>query len=192
MNQRMIRGLALALCSLLLSACSHSNNKPTPTNQYQWPSPAELGFNLNAEQVIQAQYGEQQVLLPLALEVNQTQLVVIGFSNWGTRVFSLEWNGKDLASEAIQLPNITLPPPSEVLNDIFLALWPAESLAPMLQAKSWTLHDSAQRREIIQADGKPVMTIDYHQAKATGGWLKVYNHQRNFQYQLNTIAWDQS
>ena len=105
------RCATLIALSLFLSACSLVPHQSTPqvdiaeNTQVNLPTPASLGYQLAASQLITASWvidgkptSEQ---LPVQLQVTSNEVVLAGFSSWGTRVLSLSYDGEQIQTEVL-------------------------------------------------------------------------------------------
>jgi hypothetical protein len=98
---------------------------------------------------------------------------------FGQRVLSLHYDGKELTSwRHPMLPAQVRA--EDVLEDLQLALWPAQAIARVLPA-GWTLEEKGLRRTLY-LDGAVVATIDYSTMPRWSGTV-VLDNQR-YQYRL--------
>ncbi len=87
------RCAALIALSLFLSACSLVPHQSTPQvdiaehTQVSLPTPASLGYQLSASQLITASWAidgkTTSEQLPVQLQVTNNEVVLAGFSSWG-------------------------------------------------------------------------------------------------------------
>lgn len=96
------RCATLIALSLFLSACSLVPHQSTPQvdiaehTQVSLPTPASLGYQLTASQLITASWAidgkPTSEQLPVQLQVTNNEVVLAGFSSWGTSTLTvLRW-----------------------------------------------------------------------------------------------------
>ncbi|MEZ8281821.1 DUF3261 domain-containing protein [Vibrio splendidus] len=171
----MIRTLKITfvtLVGLMLSACSMVSQQPTGASvsinkdtELALPLPAELGYSLTASQLISATWETDTQQLPVQVEVTTDKVVLAGFSSWGTRILSLQYQNQVIDTQVLSGLGATLPQPEQVLFNLMLTLWPAEAWTQPLQNISWHLVDTDNTRTVFDDDQQAIIRIEY-QAKA--------------------------
>lgn len=171
----MIRTLKITFVTLvgvMLSACSMVSQQPTGASvsinndtELALPSPAELGYSLTASQLISATWETDTQQLPVQVEVTADKVVLAGFSSWGTRILSLQYQNQVINTQVLSGLGATLPQPEQVLFNLMLTLWPTEAWTQPLQTISWHLVDTDNTRTVFDDDQQAIIRIEY-QAKA--------------------------
>lgn len=171
----MIRTLKLTFVTLvgvLLSACSMVSQQPTGASvsinndtKLALPLPAELGYSLTASQLISATWETDTQQLPVQVEVTADKVVLAGFSSWGTRILSLQYQNQVINTQVLSGLGATLPQPEQVLFNLMLTLWPTEAWTQPLQTIGWHLVDTDNTRTVFDDDQQAIIRIEY-QAKA--------------------------
>ncbi|MEZ9268188.1 DUF3261 domain-containing protein [Vibrio splendidus] len=171
----MIRTLKITfvtLVGLMLSACSMVSQQPTGASvsinkdtELALPLPAELGYSLTTSQLISATWETDTQQLPVQVEVTADKVVLAGFSSWGTRILSLQYQNQVIDTQVLSGLGATLPQPEQVLFNLMLTLWPAEAWTQPLQNISWHLVDTDNTRTVFDDDQQAIIRIEY-QAKA--------------------------
>ncbi|PTQ09486.1 DUF3261 domain-containing protein [Vibrio splendidus] len=171
----MIRTLKITFVTLvgvMLSACSMVSQQPTGASvsinndtELALPLPAELGYSLTASQLISATWETDTQQLPVQVEVTADKVVLAGFSSWGTRILSLQYQNQVIDTQVLSGLGATLPQPEQVLFNLMLTLWPAEAWTQPLQNISWHLVDTDNTRTVFDDDQQAIIRIEY-QAKA--------------------------
>ncbi|MEZ8867570.1 DUF3261 domain-containing protein [Vibrio splendidus] len=171
----MIRTLKLTfvtLVGLLLSACSMVSQQPTGASvsinkdtELALPLPAELGYSLTASQLISATWETDTQQLPVQVEVTADKVVLAGFSSWGTRILSLQYQNQVIDTQVLSGLGATLPQPEQVLFNLMLTLWPTEAWTQPLQTIGWHLVDTDNTRTVFDDDQQAIIRIEY-QVKA--------------------------
>ncbi|MDH5925167.1 DUF3261 domain-containing protein [Vibrio lentus] len=170
MNKIIKIALAVGL-GLLLSACSMVSQQPTGASvaidkdtELALPLPAELGYSFTASQLISATWQDDTQQLPVQVEVTPDKVVLAGFSSWGTRILSLQYQNQAIETQVLSGLGATLPQPEQVLFNLMLTLWPIEAWAQPLQGIGWHLVDTDNSRTVFDESQQAIIEIDY-QAK---------------------------
>ncbi|MCQ8867876.1 DUF3261 domain-containing protein [Vibrio splendidus] len=171
----MIRTLKITFVTLvgvMLSACSMVSQQPTGASvsinndtELALPLPAELGYSLTASQLISATWETDTQQLPVQVEVTADKVVLAGFSSWGTRILSLQYQNQVIDTQVLSGLGATLPQPEQVLFNLMLTLWPTEAWTQPLQNIDWHLVDTDNTRTVFDDDQQAIIRIEY-QAKA--------------------------
>ncbi|MFA0381667.1 DUF3261 domain-containing protein [Vibrio sp. 10N.222.54.A3] len=167
----MIRTLKITfvmLVGVMLSACSMVSQQPTGASvaidqetELALPLPADLGYSLTASQLISATWQEDTQQLPVQVEVTPDKVVLAGFSSWGTRILSLQYQNQAIETQVLSGLGATLPQPEQVLFNLMLTLWPAEAWAQPLQGIGWHLVDTDNSRTVFNDKKQAIIRIDY-------------------------------
>lgn len=171
----MIRTLKITFVTLvgvMLTACSMVSQQPTGASvsinndtELALPLPAELGYSFTASQLISATWQDDTQQLPVQVEVTPDKVVLAGFSSWGTRILSLQYQNQVIDTQVLSGLGATLPQPEQVLFNLMLTLWPTEAWTQPLQNISWHLVDTDNTRTVFDNDQQAIIRIEY-QAKA--------------------------
>ncbi|UPR52879.1 DUF3261 domain-containing protein [Vibrio cyclitrophicus] len=160
------------LAGILLTACSMVSQQPTGASvsinndtELALPLPAELGYSLTASQLISATWEDDTQQLPVQVEVTPDKVVLAGFSSWGTRILSLQYQNQVIDTQVLSGLGATLPQPEQVLFNLMLTLWPAEAWAQPLKSIGWHLVDTDKTRTVFDDNQQAIIQIEY-QAKA--------------------------
>lgn len=173
MNKTIKVALAVGL-SLLLSACSMVSQQPTGASvaidkdtELALPLPAELGYSFTASQLISATWQDDTQQLPVQVEVTPDKVVLAGFSSWGTRILSLQYQNQAIKTQVLSGLGATLPQPEQVLFNLMLTLWPIEAWAQPLQGIGWHLVDTDNNRTVFDENQQAIIEIDYQAEPGT-------------------------
>ncbi|PTP02924.1 DUF3261 domain-containing protein [Vibrio splendidus] len=169
---RTLKVTFVTLVGVLLSACSMVSQQPTGASvsinndtELALPLPAELGYSLTASQLISATWETDTQQLPVQVEVTAGKVVLAGFSSWGTRILSLQYQNQVIDTQVLSGLGATLPQPEQVLFNLMLTLWPTEAWTQPLQTIGWHLVDTDNTRTVFDDDQQAIIRIEY-QAKA--------------------------
>ncbi|WP_061039253.1 DUF3261 domain-containing protein [Vibrio coralliirubri] len=159
------------LVGILLTACSMVSQQPSGASvsinndtELALPLPAELGYSLTASQLISATWENDTQQLPVQVEVTADKVVLAGFSSWGTRILSLQYQNQVIDTQVLSGLGATLPQPEQVLFNLMLTLWPAEAWGQPLQSIGWHLVDTDKTRTVFDDNQQAIIRIEY-QAK---------------------------
>ncbi|MEZ8788469.1 DUF3261 domain-containing protein [Vibrio splendidus] len=171
----MIRTLKITFVTLvgvMFTACSMVSQQPTGASvsinndtELALPLPAELGYSFTASQLISATWQDDTQQLPVQVEVTPDKVVLAGFSSWGTRILSLQYQNQAIETQVLSGLGATLPQPEQVLFNLMLTLWPTEAWTQPLQTIGWHLVDTDNTRTVFDDDQQAIIRIEY-QAKA--------------------------
>ncbi|PMH20847.1 DUF3261 domain-containing protein [Vibrio splendidus] len=171
----MIRTLKITFVTLvgvMLTACSMVSQQPTGASvsinndtELALPLPAELGYSFTASQLISATWQDDTQQLPVQVEVTPDKVVLAGFSSWGTRILSLQYQNQAIETQVLSGLGATLPQPEQVLFNLMLTLWSTEAWTQPLQTIGWHLVDTDNTRTVFDDDQQAIIRIEY-QAKA--------------------------
>ncbi|MEZ9741080.1 DUF3261 domain-containing protein [Vibrio splendidus] len=171
----MIRTLKITFVTLvgvMLTACSMVSQQPTGASvsinndtELALPLPAELGYSFTASQLISATWQDDTQQLPVQVEVTPDKVVLAGFSSWGTRILSLQYQNQAIETQVLSGLGATLPQPEQVLFNLMLTLWSTEAWTQPLQTIGWHLVDTDNTRTMFDDDQQAIIRIEY-QAKA--------------------------
>ncbi|MEZ9048224.1 DUF3261 domain-containing protein [Vibrio sp. 10N.247.311.64] len=158
----------VTLVGILLTACSMVSQQPSGASvsidqdtDLALPLPAELGYSLTASQLISATWENDTQQLPVQVEVTPGKVVLAGFSSWGTRILSLQYQNQVIDTQVLSGLGATLPQPEQVLFNLMLTLWPAEAWAQPLQSIGWHLVDTDKTRTVFDENQQAIIQIDY-------------------------------
>ena len=82
------------------------------------PLPSELGYSFTASQLINATWKNETQQLPVQVEVTPDKVVLAGFSSWGTRILSLQYQNQVIDTQVLSGLGATLPQPEQVLFNL--------------------------------------------------------------------------
>lgn len=115
---RTIKVAVAVILGLLLNACSMVSQQPTGASvtidqdtELALPLPADLGYSLTASQLISATWQDDTQQLPVQVEVTPEKVVLAGFSSWGTRILSLQYQNQAIETQVLSGLGATLPQP---------------------------------------------------------------------------------
>ncbi|EJN09287.1 DUF3261 domain-containing protein [Herbaspirillum sp. YR522] len=178
-----MRSLTLWLASLLLAACASPGPAPSARLQLRL-APAALGAEISLQQHLTVQREGRTDQLDTVLEIDARQLDLVGLA-FGQRVMSLHYDGRELTTwRHFMLPAQVQG--EDVLQDVQLTLWPAESIRSALPA-GWELRESEGQRTLLQG-GEPIAVIDYPDRKPWGGRVVLTNLRYRYKLTIQSVV----
>ncbi|MHA2741527.1 DUF3261 domain-containing protein [Vibrio harveyi] len=183
----------------LLSACSLVPKQSTPSVEIEQgvsvalPAPNDLGYHLTASQLITATWTaegkERQEQLPVQLQVNSNDVTLAGFSSWGTRILSLNYNGEQINAEILTGLDGTLPEPEQVLFNLMITLWPSSAWEAPLNKVRWRMIDDEYSRTVFNSDGEKIIDIRYENHDKLKGKISFNHLQHPFSISIQTLQY---
>jgi len=174
--------------------CSSTHTQPStlveiaPDTFVELPQPSDLGNPLTASQLIIVKWNQTTHQLPVQLEVSDDTVKLAGFSSWGTRILSLEYNEDNIETEALSGLGTSLPDPKQILFYLMMTLWPKEVWQNKLDKIGWELLDSSQQRTLINDQGKKVVIIQYTNNDKLAGNIYMDNKIAHYQLIIQTLS----
>jgi hypothetical protein len=152
----------MALVILALVGCTTPTGRaPVPVAPgiaLSLPVPGELGRSVELVQLVTARRGGESFVFEGRLSAQPGSLVVISSDMMGRRAMTIRWNGVAIEAERADWMPASLRP-ENVLADIMLIYWPAQSLARALGPEVRIEESPGTRR--ISRDGKELIAIRY-------------------------------
>lgn len=189
--------LKTAALALMLSACTAMPQSQTPAValndkvSVQLPSARSLGYSLTASQLIVATWNadesKRSEQLPVQLQVNADKLVLAGFSSWGTRILSLEYQDDQISTELLTGLRGVLPQPEQVLFNLMITLWPSSAWEAPLNKVKWQIIDTENSRAIFNSAGEQVIDIQYSNADKLAGEIRFHHLKDDYTITITTL-----
>jgi hypothetical protein len=166
---------AWASIALLLAACAHAP-RGEPAAPPRALAPVSAISPRSASQVIHAAYGERAATLRTALEVNASELKLVGVTATGQRVFTASYDGRAVSAERGAFVPADIEP-ERVLADMQLALWPLPDLQRALGA-AYELSEPFGGVRRLRRDGRLIAEVHYAGGDPWSGrlWLVSFEH----------------
>ncbi|WP_165311760.1 DUF3261 domain-containing protein [Vibrio ziniensis] len=193
-----MKWLTTLLACLWLMGCSlqpQSSSTTVEIAQDVWvelPAPNALGQSLNATQLISAQWQDergntQTQQLPVQLQIDAQHVVLAGFSSWGTRLLSLDYDGENISTQVLSGLENTLPKPEQVLFNLMITLWPLSAWEAPLNKVRWSIIDDQHQRIIKNNTGESVLIISYDGETPLEGDIHFLNKPLNYSITIQTL-----
>ncbi|MDC5838748.1 DUF3261 domain-containing protein [Vibrio europaeus] len=201
MKSRFLSQTLLAtLLGVTVSACSSTPQSATPVvqitqqEQVNLPTPSDLGYSLTASQLIEATWNSNKQKrteqLPVQLQVSGDKLVLAGFSSWGTRILSLNYQDDKITTDVLSGLGGVLPPPEQVLFNLMITLWPVSAWEAPLNKVRWQIIDNYNTRAIFDNSGKKVIDIQYSNKDRLSGDIIFHHLIDNYTIKIKTLQFN--
>lgn len=155
-----VQSAVVLLASALLLGCAvPAQHRPVPAAPMRLAlPPAALGCSVAVQQrltVVPPYAAEQTLEALLEVDAQQVQLALF---HMGQRMGVLAWDGVQLRRDLSRWWPAQLEP-EQVLSDLQLALWPAQSIRQALPA-TWSLEEIVSGRRLLQAHEPRVQVMN--------------------------------
>jgi len=184
---RLVLPILVALAPIALSGCAapsppEAEAQIAPGLRFAIPAPSELGYNIDAVQLVTAHYRGEIQTFEAHLSVAPQRLTLIGFDPFGRRAFTITAaNGATRFEAAAGLPEGLRP--GNILADIAIVYWPASSVERGLPAAA-ELQASGEGRSIV-VGGREIIRVHYDTPPARG-WPRLAHYSNDaFGYALD-------
>lgn len=146
--------------------------------------PAALGASISLHQHLTVERGGRSDVLEVALEVDAQHLNLIGLA-FGQRVLTLYYDGRTLESWRHSLLSDQVRA-EDVLEDVQLALWPADAIRQALPA-GWRLEENGLRRTLF-GGATPVTAIEYNGEPRWSGTIELHNLRYHYRLVIQSVS----
>jgi hypothetical protein len=102
-------------------------------------------------QLITISYKEQVNAIPFYIDLSTTDLTVSAVAPWGSPLFTLRYDGKEVSHLQTSTEGQGLDP-EYVLSDMLLAYWPVSLLLPELAKQQMEITDKGEHRKITKGE----------------------------------------
>ncbi|KGY14266.1 lipoprotein [Vibrio tubiashii] len=198
----LLRTLLAATLSLAIAACSSTEQNAKPSvqlsqgQQVNLPSATSLGFGLNASQLIEATWdtGKKQRVeqLPVQLQVNGNTLVLAGFSSWGTRILSLNYQDDKITSEVLTGLDGVVPAPEQVLFNLMITLWPVSAWEGPLNEVRWRIVENYNSRSVFDSNDNKIIDVQYSNQDRLAGEIIFHHLIDNYTIKIKTLQFSKT
>lgn len=140
----------------------------------------------SARQRLRAMVGDREIVLDCVVEVAAGKVTVVGLLPAGNRVFSVRYDGARVEQERTPQVPAQLRP-EQLLADLQLAFWPAESLHDAFRGGPWKLTQPDARTRRLLRDGRLVAEVHYADGDPWRGRLWLVNFERQYALSVDSV-----
>ncbi|MCK6264373.1 DUF3261 domain-containing protein [Vibrio sp. ZSDE26] len=176
----------------MVSTPSSTQVEISPSVFVSLPTPSELGYSVTASQLISATWpsdsnSNQSQQLPVHLEVSEEHIALAGFSSWGTRILSLDYQHDHIETNVLNGLENTLPAPEQILFNLMITLWPISAWEGPLNQVEWKIADTEYQRTVYDTSGNSVIIIDYENSDPLTGLIEFEHLQLGYSISIQTL-----
>ena len=179
-----MRAVAI-LASLLLAACAGTPPAPAPSRPLV--SPAALGSERAANQIVRGAIGAREMTINCVVTVKDGTMTVVGLSAMGVRLFTVRYDGHEVQAEK-GLPTPEQLTPERLLADLQLVFWPLSSLQKPLQEAGWQVSEPAQGTRRLRRGDRLIAEAHYSDQDPWTGRSWLVNLEYGYSLQIDSKA----
>jgi uncharacterized protein DUF3261 len=179
---RSLMGVLAAL--LVLDAMGCENSLPRSGRIGLKLPPSAFGASVSVQQHLTVDRDGRTDELDAALEIDPERVDLVGLA-LGQRVLALHYDGKTLETWRHPMMPAELRG-EDVLEDLQLALWPAEEIGDGLPA-GWRIEENGRRRTILENDAT-VTVIQYSTQPRWSGTVELENLRFRYRLTIRTAS----
>jgi hypothetical protein len=185
-----MRPAVTSLLLLLLSACSTITREFSvgaafiaPGVLFQTPGPAELGYPIEAIQLVVASFRGERVVFESRVSCSPERLTLVTTDGFGRRALTAHRTAAAIMFDAAEWVPTGLRA-ENILADMALVYWPKEAVDRALAGSPARLEMRGNERSIV-IDGREIINVAYEGSSAAAPWTGMARFQnRAFGYAL--------
>jgi uncharacterized protein DUF3261 len=175
----------LWMVALLLLGCAsphQTGSSPDTPPHYPLLPPSGYGGTLVMEQLLDGWAKGEHFQLHSQLEIDAQQILVVGFTAFQTKAFTLQYDG-----HAVTFENFTdrqMPfSPAMIISDIQKILWPT-----LPNQDRWSVEDDVLAGvRLVSFAGQVVTHIQYHGRSPLDGEVELVDLRYGYQLRIRTL-----
>ncbi|MCF6776683.1 DUF3261 domain-containing protein [Thiotrichales bacterium 19X7-9] len=189
--------LLIILC-LSVTSCALFRVKSTETPEVEiaqnvkinLPTPEQLNINYHSNQILSATYSmngkTQTYTSEVIVEVNPKHIILVAASGWGGTIFSIDYDGRNIKSSSLPMPNAAMGI-KHTLSD-FIFTYASESvLKSMFKGSGITLKVSPKER-LFYLNNKLFMKINYDHKNPWVSNIKLENFLYHYTIKIQNLS----
>jgi hypothetical protein len=174
--------MSSAACAARYAACPGSTTI-APGLELAVPTGRELGYSVEATQLIAAHFRGQVQVFQAYVSVSPKKITVIALDPFGGRALTVTATDDAIHTEESPIVPAVLRP-ANILADLAIVYWPAPALRRGLAGTSASLYDDEGERT-ISVDGREIVHVTY-EGPHENSWTKVAHlHNVAYGYELD-------
>jgi hypothetical protein len=177
---------------LIISGCASLPSAPknyayiTRTTKFNLLALNDLNKSITLNQSMTGKYGKKNYNLNLVSQITPGNIKIAGLTEFGTRIFAIDYDNTSIKFEPSQLVKETLNiRPEYILADMQLVYWPLEALKKNLTGDVAITENN--RKRVVSVAGKPVIQITYSD---NDKWKSIINYthlERSYEYTIKNL-----
>ena len=181
--------LLLILLMIFSAGCatryevSPGSTRIAPGLELLLPTPRELGYSIEATQLITAHYGDRVQVFQAYVSVSREKITLIALDPFGNRALTVTATNDAIHTEAAPIVP-TMLHAENILADIAIVYWPAASIRRRLEGTSASLYDDESERK-ISVDGRAVVEVKYESPHEHSWATRARLHNIAYGYELD-------
>jgi Protein of unknown function (DUF3261) len=162
---------------------SPGSTRIAPGLELLLPTPRELGYSIEATQLITAHYGDQIQVLQAYVSVSPEKITLIALDPFGNRALTVTATNDAIHTEAAPIVPTVLHA-ENILADLAIVYWPASTIRRRLEGSSASLYDDESERK-ISVDGREVVRVKYESPHEHSWAKRAHLHNIAYGYELD-------
>lgn len=152
-----------------------------------------LGKNLSLNQALKGSFKDTEQKFNLILENSSQETKVIGLTNFGNRLFMVNYDCNKVKVEMSPIlkmaPNIKKLKPEYILADIQLVYWPLEEIQKNLSdnLKIKEISKDNQTKRILFEGEKPIIEIVFSAQDILKSKIYYHHLERGYSYSIENL-----
>jgi len=152
------------------------------------PGPNELGYRVNAVQLVTARFRGETYVFQAQIDVTPERVTFVGLDGFGRRALTVTYSGArmDVQAEPWLPAGIR---PANMLADVAFIYWPEASVRGGLVNSAATLRSSTKSRS-IEVAGSEVIHVDYDnpEGRPWSGSVRYRNLAYGYELDVQSVV----
>jgi hypothetical protein len=190
--------LALIFIIPFISSCAMFQTYTTdgvsvdivPNTTVTLPSPKELNINKNLSQIVSAKYivngKESYFTTHVIATANNKHIIIIALSGWGGTLFKLDYDGSNIISSSLPMPNKNTGV-KQSLIEFILSNAPNKVLTKMFEDTNLHIKFENNKRILEDENNTKIIEIDYSKSKNLNDVITIHNYHYNYTVKVTNL-----
>ncbi len=154
------------------------------------PSPENLHINKNLSQIVSATYTikgkESHFTTHVIATANNKHIIIIALSGWGGTLFKLDYNGSNITSSSLPMPNKNMGI-KQSLIEFILSNASSKTLINMFEDTNLHIKFEKDKRILKDENNTKVIEIDYSKDKNLNQVAMIHNYYYNYTVKVTDL-----
>jgi len=151
---------------------------------WKYKLPLTPGITLSGQQIVQAQFGEQHGVFQAVLDIHPEQMTLVITAAEGPRLVTMTWDHTGLKEERTFLAPAAIQGVN-VMSDIFLSLWPMETVRASMP-QGVRAEEAGKVRRFSDAAGKVLVEVETLERTPTHMVAEVRSKEMGYTLKVTT------